>query len=258
MIRGLYTSGWGMLTLQKKMDVVANNMANVSTAGFKRDVLSLEAFPDILTQRIADRTDPAGTRPVGSMSLFNNLGTVRTNFTQGFLEDSGKLTDMSLDADSQAFFVVGVAQADGTVSELLTRDGGFQLTAEGMLVTRNGNPVLGENGSITIPNTEFTVRGDGTVEADNIVIDRLQIRSIANTESLRKVGGNLLNVTEETEDRAFQGRVMQGRIEQSNVEAVREMVEMISVLRAYEANQRMIQQQDGTLEKAVNEIGRLG
>ncbi len=257
MIRGLYTSGWSMITLQQKMDVVSNNMANVSTTGFKKDALSLEAFPDMMMQRIYDRNDLPVNRRIGAISLFNDLAQVKTNFTQGILEDTGRSTDLALDGDENAFFSVAVAQEDGSFAEFYTRGGAFQVTADGVLVTKNGDFVMGENGLIRVPGPDFLVRGDGTVETAEGPVDRLKIRKVENPWSLRKIGENLIAVTDETVDGLFEGNVVQGRLEMSNVESVREMVDMISVLRAYEANQRMIQYQDATLEKACNEIGRL-
>lgn len=246
-----------MLTLQQKMDVVANNMANVSTTGFKKDTLSLEAFPDLLAQRLHDRGDNPTTRAIGSMTLFNNPGVVKTDFSQGYLGETGSATDMALDADSNAFFTIGETQSDGTVKESLTRDGSFVLTADGRLVTKNGAAVLGENGPIKLSNAQFSVRGDGTVETADAVVDKLKITRVDNPESLRKRGSNLLDTTDETKPGVFVGRVVQGKLEQSNVESVREMVDMITVLRSYEANQKMIQYQDATLDKACNEIGRV-
>ena len=259
MIRGLYTSGWGMLTQQQRMDVVSNNLANAATVGFKKDTLSLEAFPDILARRIYDRGDNPTTRSLGSMTMFNNLAEVKTNFTQGVFEDTGLSTDLAIDADPNAFFVVAAAGENGEAEQFLTRDGAFHLTANGLLVTRNGDPVLGREGAIVLPAGEdFTVRGDGSVEVDGVVTAQLLLRRIENPESLRKTGENLLVATEQTQDGVFNGRIVQGRLEQSNVDSVREMVDMITVLRAYETNQKMIQYQDETLDKACNQIGRLG
>ena len=248
-----------MLTQQHKMDVVSNNLANATTVGFKKDTLSLEAFSDILARRIEDRGDNPMTRSLGSMTMFNNLAEVRTSFTQGVLQDTGLTTDVAIDADANAFFVVASRDASGNAANFLTRDGSFQTTASGLLVTRNGDPVLGTEGAIQLPaGAEFTVRGDGTVEVAGAVVAKLLVRHIENPESLRKQGDNLLAATEQTRDGTFSGRVIQGRLEQSNVDSVREMVDMITVLRAYETNQKMIQYQDETLDKACNQIGRLG
>ena len=246
-----------MLTLQQKMDVVSNNMANVSTTGFKKDTLSLEAFPDILANRVYDSGDNPATRKLGTMTLFNNPGIVKTNFSQGNLQDTGVSTDLAIDADEKAFFTIGIPQAGGTFKESYTRDGAFQITADGILVTKNGNPVLGENGPIKVLGSDFVMRRDGTVETSEAVVDKLKIKHVDNPESLRKSGSNLLNTTAETVDGTFSGNIVQGRLEQSNVESVREMVDMITVLRSYEANQKMIQYQDATLDKACNEVGRV-
>ncbi len=257
MIRGLYTSSWGMLTLQNKMDVVTNNMANASTTGFKKVMLSLEAFPDITAQRLYDKNDIPTTRQIGKMTLFNNIGEVKTSFTQGIFEDTGTATNLAIDADPYAFFTVAVPQKDGTFKEFYTRDGSFQLTPEGMLVTKSGNPVLGENGVIVISDPQFSVKTDGTIETTDAIIDKLKMKKVENPESLRNSGNNMLYATEDTVDNTFAGRILQGKLEMSNIDPVHEMIEMITVLRAYESNQKMIQYQDATLEKACNEIGRL-
>jgi len=218
MIRGLYTSGWGMMTLQQKMDVVANNMANISTTGFKKVMLSLEAFPDVSAQRLYDKNDMPTTRQIGKMTLFNNIGEVKTSFTQGILEDTGTSSNLAIDSDPHAFFTIAVPQEDGTYNEFYTRDGSFQFTPNGMLVTKSGNPVLGENGVIILSGTDFSVKMDGTVETSDAVIDKLKMKKVENPESLRNSGSNLLFATEETVDGLFSGRDLLGMLEQSSVE----------------------------------------
>lgn len=276
MIRGLYTSGYGMLTLQKKMDVTANNLANVNTTGFKKDAIVFEAFPDLLASRLHDGSDaPTFSQPIGKMNLFNNLGEVYTNFSQGTFDQTGTTTDMAISGDDQAFFVVarpdeGNATGAGTATgnaaaigansqqatEYLTRDGSFFVNAAGKLVNRDGYPVMGENGEISLASSDFTVQPDGTILQNDLVVDRLRIRHIDNVETLRKFGENLIDTTEETTESAFTGGVLQGSLEMSNVDSVREMVDMITVMRAYEANAKMVQTADSTLDKAVNEVGR--
>ena len=247
-----------MLTLQKKMDVVANNMANVSTTGFKKDTLSLEGFPDVLASRLYDSPEqPKNAANMGSMTLFNNPGRVFTNFTQGMLVDTSGNTDMAINADTNAFFSIAVAQKDGTISEMLTRDGSFIVDATGTLVTKNGDTVMGEKGPIHLKGSNILVKTDGNIFQDDVLIDKLKLRSIENPDTLRKFGYNMLTKTTESKDVAFKGTIMQGRVEQSNVESIREMVDMITILRNYDANQKMIQYQDATLEKACNAIGSL-
>ncbi|MGI6085099.1 MAG: flagellar basal-body rod protein FlgF [Acetivibrionales bacterium] len=257
MIRGLYTSGYSMLTLNRKMDVVSNNMANVNTNGFKRDVVVFEEFSDVLAKRLYDDSDHSPTPVrIGNMTLYNDIAEVHTDFTQGALENTGINTDVAIDGDAGAFFCIAVPE-NNQFREYYTRDGAFKLNAEGRLVTRNGYSVMGQNGPIILDGADFTISYRGEVIQNGETVDTLRIRKFANTESLRKHGFNLLTATDESQDAEFEGTIQQGFVERSNVDSVKEMVEMITVLRAYESNQKLIQYQDSTLDKAVNEIGRV-
>ena len=259
MIRGLYTSGYGMLTLNRKMDVLSNNLANVDTNGFKKDGVVFEEFSDVLAKRIYDyQNTPLGTPAnIGNMSLFNDIAMVHTDFTQGSLENTNLKTDLAINGDDTALFSVAVQGTDGTYNEYYTRDGSFKLDAQGRLVTKDGYAVMGSKGAITLDGSDFTVNSKGEIFQNNVLVDALKIRKINNPETLRKYGENLLTITQESTDGAFGGEVVQGFVERSNVDSVKEMVDMISLLRSYEANQKMIQYQDATLDKAVNEIGRV-
>ncbi len=257
MIRGLYTSGYSMLTLSRKMDTVSNNIANVNTNGFKKDTVVFEEFSDVLVKRFFDGSDYS-SKPVrvGNMTLYNDIAEVHTDFTQGALESTGLSTDVAINGDESAFFCIAVPQ-DNQFREYYTRDGGFKLDAESRLVTRDGYSVMGENGAIILNGSDFVISDRGEVIQNGETIDTLKIRKFENPESLRKYGFNLLTVTNESQDAAFEGTIQQGFVERSNVDSVKEMVDMITVLRAYESNQKLIQYQDSTLEKAVNEIGRI-
>jgi flagellar basal-body rod protein FlgG len=126
-------------------------------------------------------------------------------------------------------------------------------------MTKEGNYVLGRDGKIALPGAGSNVRisENGTIFYNDREIDKLLMTDFENPESLRKVGDNLYSGTEETREKAFSGKILQGYLESSNVNTVREMVDMISVMRTYEANQKVIQTQDETLKKAVNDVGRL-
>ena len=116
MIRGLYTSGWSMLALQKKMDVVTNNMANASTAGYKKDTLVLESFPSLLTKIVKDYGGTPGTsRDIGTMELGDDVGEVFTNYTQGQISKTGNNLDMAIRDSNNAFFTVSTTDAGGNV-----------------------------------------------------------------------------------------------------------------------------------------------
>ncbi|AGC67118.1 flagellar hook-basal body complex protein FlhO [Thermoclostridium stercorarium subsp. stercorarium DSM 8532] len=254
MVRGLYTSGWSMLALNKKMDVLANNLANVSTTGYKKDTVVLEGFPKLLAERLHDNT--GGTArgvPVGELSFSNDVGEVYTYFTQGTLLKTDNSLDMSIKDEGRAFFTVLVPGR----GQFYTRDGSFKLNADGQLVTGQGYYVLGENGIIQLNGSDFTVTEDGTIIQNGAVVDRLLITQFQNPDSLRKNGENLFTASDNSVVENFTGTVMQNYLEQSNAEAIREMVDMIALLRSYEANQRVINVIDGTLDKAVNEVGRV-
>lgn len=257
MIRGLYTSGYSMLTLNRKMDTVSNNMANVNTNGFKKDVVVFEEFSDVLAKRFFDGSDnsPIPAR-IGSMTLYNDIAEVHTDFTQGALENTTMSTDVAIDGDEGAFFCIAVPE-NNQFREYYTRDGAFKLDSTGRLVTRDGHSVMGQNGAIMLNGSDFTISYRGEVIQNGETVDNIRIRKFANPESLRKYGFNLLTATGESQDAAFEGTIQQGFVERSNVDSVKEMVDMITVLRAYESNQKLIQYQDSTLDKAVNEIGRI-
>jgi flagellar basal-body rod protein FlgG len=107
MIRGLYTSGWSMMAIQKKMDVVSNNLANVNTNGFKKDTVVFEAFPDLLTKRINDtRSLLNPSAVVGTMELGSDVGEVFTYFIQGQINKTDNRLDMAIADSDKAFFTV--------------------------------------------------------------------------------------------------------------------------------------------------------
>lgn len=257
MIRGLYTSGWSMLANSKKMDVITNNLANVNTYGYKKDMAVFQSFPEALTFR-TNESDLTGrkTSNIGTMGLGNDIGEIHTYFSQGSLLRTDDKYSFAIKDSDFSFFTIGVPGEDGALYEYYTRDGSFTLNSNNMLVTSEGYFVLGENGPIVLENEDFYIEKDGTIVQNGEVVDRLLIRTFADSSSLRKIGLNLFqNIDGNYEEVPFNGTVVQGYVEQSNVNIIKEMVDMINVMRAYESNQKMIQIQDNTLDKAVNEVG---
>ncbi len=248
-----------MITLDRKMDTVSNNMANVNTNGFKKDTVVFEEFSDVLAKRFFDSGNIPSGKPanIGNMTLYNDIAEVHTDYTQGALESTGIKTDAAIAGDDGAFFCVAVPDNNNAFREYYTRDGSFKLDSTGRLVTKDGFSVMGNGGAIILQGSEFTITESGQIIQNDVVIDTLKIRKFENPESLRKYGMNLATATNESQDAAFDGTIQQGFVERSNVDSVKEMVDMITVLRAYESNQKLIQYQDSTLEKAVNEVGRL-
>lgn len=196
---------------------------------------------------------------IGSMSAGVNFQKIVIDFSQGDLIETGGKFDLAL--SGPGFFQV--QGEDGRT--YYTRDGSFTLNNEGNLSTLDGREVLGQGGLINIATGEFEVLRDGTILVDGENAGRLNIVDIENREFLRKIGDNVFDVVRDENgdpmgdlgEMEFTGQLLQGYLEESNVNAIGEMVEMISLLRDFEAGQKAIRVQDEMLEKASNEIGRV-
>ncbi|MDD2375754.1 MAG: flagellar basal-body rod protein FlgF [Eubacteriales bacterium] len=250
MIRGLYTATTGMLTQEKRMDVVINNLANATTVGYKQDSLLSRSFDDLMIERMNDPSIVQRTADVGPLNTGIHIDEVITNFNVGSLQETKSNTDLALLGN--AFFTVNTA--DG---ERYTRAGNFQVDADGFLTTAAGDRVLGEQGEINVGSTDFAVDLNGNVQANGQLIDRLQLVTVEDTTTMRKQGGNLYSLQEGVVQPAEQAQVRQGFIEMSNVDLSNQMVNMIEIQRSYEINQRMIKIMDEKLGKTVNDLGRV-
>lgn len=267
----------GMRARQRALDVLANNLANASTAGFKADRLlyrsveaaQLEALgangkvapqgssaassevqtPQQTAQSIADAAaaDPATAREVNMLTN----GTI--DYSSGAMRQTGRSLDMAIAGDG--LFAVQTARG-----ERYTRAGSFTLDASGQLVTAGGDLVIGQNGGITIPPGELSVGSDGTISVDGRQIDRLKIVAFADPRSmLIKEGASLFAAgggVRPREDDA--SRVEQGMLEGSNVNSITEMAAMIQNGREFESLQRSISLMMNDLGRKVStELGRL-
>lgn len=257
MLRGIYTAGMGLQMQQKKMDVISNNLANVNTNGYKKDTAIFNSFGSILMKRINDyyvQSNPSGK--IGNAELSTDLGEIHTDYRQGNLINTGNNTDLAFSASDNSYFTIEVPQGSEK-TEKYTRDGAFGLDSAGKLITREGYTVLGEDGPIVLQSPDFQITGNGEVLENDELVGKLKIKTFKDTGILRKSGNNLVTVEGEAEEKSFEGKVIQGFVEGSNVNSIREMVDMITVMRAYEANQKILRTQDETLGRAVNDIASL-
>ncbi len=249
MIRGIYTSGLGMTRETKRLDIVSNNLANASTTGFKSDGAVCGTFKKALNDVMVSgsRIDVANYTP--------DIVNTYTKFTQGSLRSTGNSTDLAISNDDNAFFTV----EDKNGNQLYTRDGAFIIDKDNYLVTSEGYKVLDTNGEyININDNEFGISVSGQISSNNgEIIGNLLISSFDNPETLNKIGGNMLEASPNSVSREFDGEIQQGYLEMSNVNTVSEMVNMIAISRAYEANQKVLQSQDEMLGKAVSDVGRV-
>ena len=270
-----------MRAQQWRLDAVANNLANVATDGYKKDVAAFKAFPELLIRRQDDDgvyIHPFGSGDaapiVGKMGTGVELNELYTNFDQGALKETSSDFDLAL--DGKGFFSVATPWG-----ERFTRNGSFQLGKEGILETKEGYPVLGENGYIKIKANNFQVDKDGRVWIngaipddpdvmvsregntwdDPVLLDTIRLVEFDLDRYLEKQGSSLFRESDTSGpatviDEGRRPKVFQGFIEAANVDPVVEMVQMIEVNRSYEANQKMIQIEEAALGTLINQVAK--
>jgi flagellar basal-body rod protein FlgF len=231
------------IALQRQMDVVANNIANMNTTGFKSENMLFEEF----VGPVARDNDFIGSdRPV---SFVLDWATMH-DLSAGAIMQTGNPLDVALQGDG--FFAV-----DTPAGERWTKSGAFQINAEGVLVTLDGNPVMGDGGEIRFDATEtdITIGTDGTVSTNAGAKGSIRIVEFTNPQELAREGNNLYSGGTPLPNLGT--RAMQGAIEKSNVSGVAEMTEMIRVQRAYQSLASMVQKQDDVQAQAIKRLGSL-
>jgi len=253
----IYMAAAGALAYEKRLQIISNNLANANTVGYKQDhgqfrILNLSELPEESTQNSADVS-------TSQADLFWNQFNVYTDHTSGSLKNTGNDLDLAL--VGKGFFCVQTP--DGIH---YTRKGDFTLNQNGVLVTRNGWPVMGESGEISVDSEEnpnqykkFSVDEQGNVTVDGDKVDSLRLVDFPQPYKLIKVGEALFKAPNSgtSEIQTEDVRVSQGFIELSNVDAVKMMTEMIEVLRGYESYQKIIRSVDEVNSRAINEIGKM-
>ncbi|MGN0247386.1 MAG: flagellar hook-basal body protein [Lachnospiraceae bacterium] len=319
MVKGLYTAYTGMLNQQNKVDVIANNLANAATTGFKKEGSTSEAFDAVLAYKIKDQTSAFRGKKIGTMNLGVKIGENYVDYSQGAFETTNNTYDLAL--SGKGFFCIEFTNKSGETSTKYTRDGSFTLNVDGYLVTKDGDYVLDEegkhikldplsdaridlrgnihqtgrmvatirqqdfedyqnNGSFSINEAgylvkangdyvlddkgqriqldrqaEFTINGDGIVYQDSTI--RIGLQDFEDYNYLEHYGENYYQPVEGATLIESSAEVFEGYLEASNVQVVSEMVELISATRTYESNQKVIQTIDETLDKAVNQLGKV-
>ena len=256
MVKGLYTAYTGMINEQHRMDVLTNNLANASTVGYKKEGATSQAFDDVLALKIKDTTDASMVKPLGGMSMGVKIGENYTDYSQGSLRETGNTYDIAL--SGSGFFTIEFKNKAGETSTKYTRDGGFTLDKEGYLVTKDGDYVLGTNGRIKVDPLQTSVIDKlGRIYQNDKLVGTLKITDFEDYNYLEHYGENYYQTVEGAKEKNGQFQTISGYLEMSNIKVVSEMVEMISISRAYETNQKIVQAYDSTLEIAANQIGKL-
>ncbi|USK28414.1 flagellar hook-basal body protein [Bacillus sp. CMF21] len=271
MLRGFYTATAGMLAQQRRTEMLSNNIANANTPGYKSDQAALKAFPEMLLKRVESSKVPApATQAVGTLNTGVYLQEMIPQFTQGDLRETGLFSDVALveelvpyNEETNAKGALLFAVQNQAFELRYTRNGQFTRNENGEL-TLAGNPVLGTNGQpISVASDQFEITSDGTVRVDGVEQAQIEIVFAGDTRTLIKEGnglyrtedGNGLPTAVNNPEISYQ--LKQGYVEGSNVDVSKSYTEMMTAYRAFEANQKVLQAYDRSMDKAVNEIGRV-
>ncbi len=256
-MRALKTAALGMTAQQMNVDIIANNLANVNTTGFKKS--SIE-FQDLLyeTMQTGNRDGEKGRENPSKLQVGLGNRAIATNrsFSEGTVAETGNPLDIAI--NGKGFFQVEMP--DGTYA--YTRDGSLNVNAEGKIVTNSGLPIvpdinIPENSqSISISqNGVISVMLNGEVEAQEL--GQIELVSFMNPAGLEALGGNLFVQTEASGDPVYgnpaeegMGSLMQGYLEKSNVDVAEEMINLIVAQRAYEMNSKAVRTADELMSLA--------
>lgn len=245
MIRGMYQSAAALMAQMSRQIMVSDNLANVTTPGYKAKRTTVGDFREMMLNRISEGT----STPIGALSIAVRPEQPEFDLRQGALVETGRPLDLAI--AGPAFFAIQTP--DGVQ---YTRDGSFGLDANRQLVTADGLPVLGIGGPIVIPEGEIRVEPDGTILVDGEAVGQIQMIEFPDDAPMTAVGQNRFIIDAGGELSEVAG-ISQGFLEQSNVDLNQTMVEMLAAGRSYALAQRMLQVSDSTLGLAVNEIGRI-
>ncbi|NEU30387.1 flagellar hook-basal body protein [bacterium LRH843] len=272
MLRGMYGAAAGMITQQQRQEMLTNNIANANTPGFKADQASLRTFPNMLIQAMGTNKQADGqAKVVGALATGVYLQERMPNFRQGDLMETGNTTDIALlqgimpqtESGRPGALFFTVQDEGGEVR--YSRNGNFTIDGQGFLTTTEGHYILDIEGRrVQVDNEEFALNDAGMItRQDGTFIGRLNVVYAEDPMQLVKEGSGLLRYTGEgtlpsaTDNDEITYKLQQRFLERSNVDAAQTMTEMMQAYRSFEANQRILQAYDQSLDKAVNEVGRI-
>ncbi|WP_139892090.1 flagellar hook-basal body protein [Bacillus sp. D386] len=277
MFKGFYTAASGMLAQQRKTELLANNLANANTVGYKEDQASVRSFPEMLLSSyekvnlpVEESVSINHSKYVGALNTGVYVQETIPSFSQGDVKTTDNTTDMAI--VDQAMPIDPETNQSGTALFTVetpdglryTRNGNFTLDGSGYLTTANGYYVLDENRERILLNSEnFAISSQGEISEGTLNRGRIGISfSATPTAQLIKEGDGLYRINEGELPSAYtlnnvQFAVQQGSIEQSNVDSSKTMTDMMAAYRTFEANQKIVQAYDQSMQKTVNEIGKL-
>lgn len=251
MSRGFYTLASGMITQEKNLNVISNNMGNTMTAGFKRDFMTSTTFKEQMLIRTGhnNKQDKAQLAMSATMRIADE--TV-TNYSQGSIQQTDRVFDFSIIGDG--FFTVQTLNGD----IIYTRNGSFTLDNDGYLYLQGFGRVIGEDGPILLNSDKFTVNQRGTIIDEFGIEQTFLITDFEDYSLLKKAGDGIIYSQLDGNEIASNNSVIKWQaLESSNVDTQSEMISMITAQRNIQNASQAIKAQDQIMGKAVNEIGRV-
>ena len=272
MFKGLYTATSGMMASERKQQFLTNNLSNAETPGFKQDEATLRSFPEYLMKE-RNTNAPTPNSSIGSLpqGVYTQEGI--PNFSSGSLQETGKDTDIALvdeglpideETGKKGLLLFGVRLDDNSIR--YTRNGNFTVNEDGFLTTSEGYQVLGEDlQPIQLNSDSFTIDNNGTITEENGNQQQVWIGYTGDPSQLTQQGNGVFEwagdenaAPESVRTTDFnQYSVKQGFLEGSNVDMTTTMTDMLNTYRLYEANQKVLQTYDQSIDKAVNDVGRV-
>lgn len=242
MIRSFYTAASGMIYENKRQENIAQNLSNIETNGFKQTLLSS------ISQSEATVRNQNGKQAIGSLTLKVGIDEATVSLEQGILKMTDNLLDFAL--NGTGFFTL-----EGPNGRVYTRDGSFSVDNQGRLVSKEGYPVLSQEGYVYVNNDEVSADQKGSLTVAGQTY-QLSIVDLSEVELIKPLSVNTYGY--EGEPELTTGFTLnQGMVETSNVDAVTEMVNMIESSRAFQLNSKVLQAMDNVMSQSVSEIGRL-
>lgn len=250
MSRGFYTLTSGMLTQQRKIDIAGNNIANLNTAGYKKEQALTSNFGKLLINKVKQDGIKKEANSLSEVSIIKTITENNTIHSQGTLEETSLNTDFAI--MGAGFFSV---DKDGQI--LYTRNGSFNIDQEGYLVLEGRGKVQGEFGDIFIGSDKFEFYQDGSIVVDDEVVDKIAIYDFADYNSLDKYGEGMFSSAVEP-DLVELPVIKNQSLERSNVNVTEELTNIMSSQRALQTAAQALKIYDMINDKAVNEIGKIG
>ena len=255
MVRGFYSAAAGVFTSQKSLNVISNNIANATTAGYKTQSTMESSFGDHMLNRLSE-LDSVAQNNIGPSSYMTVNNSEYTNYTQGSMESTSRSVDMAI--NGSGFFLVD----SETYGPVLTRNGQFEIDTDGELYLPGVGKVLNDGeDTISLENSNFTVSASGVISVDGEEVDNLYIVKPAEDTVLKSVGNGVFQCDADgsyEQENAENYSVMQGALEKSNINLAQEMSKLIAGQNHYNSCAQIVKIYDGINQIAANQIGKIG